>query len=90
MFALPFLGAIAKSTNRPRCQMKSWHNCKDVTTYEEFMKVQNYKHDNMTYLPVGACKVWHSYNDVEGQRSGRACKQEDGSWKKVPDYSKVK
>ena len=88
MFALPFLGAIAKQKHP--CTMESWHDCKDITTYEEFMKVQHYKHDNMTYLPPGVCKVYNSYDNQGVQRTGRACKQEDGSWKKVPDYSKVK
>ena len=81
MFALPFLGAIAKSSNRPKCQMKSWHNCKDVTTYEEFRKVQHWKHDTMAHVPVGGCKVWDSYDNINGQSSGRACKQADGSWR---------
>ena len=88
MFALPFLGAIAKDANRSRCKMESWHNCRDVTTFEEFLKVRKYNIENMTHVPAGACKVYHSYNGVDGARSGRDCKQADGSWKKVPDHSK--
>ena len=80
MFALPFLGAITRQSHP--CTMESWHDCQDIMSFDEFMKAKDYEHKNLTYIPVGGCKSWHSYNTKDGQQSGVACKQADGSWKK--------
>ena len=81
MFALPFLGAIAKQKHP--CTMESWHDCQDIMSFEEYLKAREYNIKNLTYIPVGGCKGYHTYNSADGQTSGRACKQPDGSWKKV-------
>lgn len=36
---------------------------------------------NLNYIPVGGCKVFTQRSEENGNTTGRACKQTDGSWK---------
>ena len=81
MFALPFVGAIAKESSRARCgDGASRHDCRYELTHKEWLAQREDKIRNLTYIPTGGCKMFKHHGD-KGTITGTACKQEDGSWK---------
>ena len=69
IFALPFLGALVFNTNKPEFD------------YDKRMQQQTEFFKNLNYIPVGGCKVFTQRSEENGNTTGRACKQSDGSWK---------
>ena len=82
MFALPFLGAIAKSSQTPKCgDGASRYDCRFELTHEEWLAQREHSMRNLTHVPAGACKVYYKHTVDKGYYTGQACKQPDGSWK---------
>ena len=82
MFALPFLGAIAKQAATPKCgDGASRYDCRFELTHEEWLAQRENKIRNLTHIPAGACKMFKHYDEDKGMTTGQACKQSDGSWK---------
>ncbi len=82
MFALPFLGAIAKQSATPKCgDGASRYDCRFEMTHEEWLANRSHSIKNLTHVPAGACKVYYNHNGKGGYTTGEVCKQNDGSWK---------